>query len=74
MGFSVEVPDLPVCGTTGRTFEKAIRRAREAISLHLEALEEDGKAIPLPSARLEIRSDEPEEIVTFLAIQYWWAA
>ncbi len=45
-GFTVLVPALPGCTTQGRTREEAIRRAREAILVHLESLLADGEPIP----------------------------
>ena len=45
-GFTVLVPALPGCITQGRTREEAIRRAREAILVHLESLLADGEPIP----------------------------
>ena len=40
------VPDLPGCVATGATVEETQRLLREAISLHLEGMREDGLAIP----------------------------
>ena len=45
-GFTVIVPALPGCITQGRTREAALKRAREAIALHLESLLADGEPIP----------------------------
>jgi predicted RNase H-like HicB family nuclease len=46
-GYSVTVPLLPGCVTQGESLEEAISMARDAIRLHLEALEADG--LPLPT-------------------------
>jgi predicted RNase H-like HicB family nuclease len=46
---SAYVPDLPGCVTTGRTVEDAEASMREAISLYLDTLREDGKPIPEPT-------------------------
>jgi len=52
-GFSVSVPALPGCFTQGETVEEAIEMAREAISVYIESLEEDGEPIPDDSKNLE---------------------
>lgn len=52
-GFSVSVPALPGCFTQGETVEEAIQMAREAISVYIESLEEDGEPIPDDSKNLE---------------------
>jgi antitoxin HicB len=45
-GFSVSVPALPGCFTQGETIEEAIEMAKEAISVYVESLEEDGEPVP----------------------------
>ncbi len=52
-GYSVHVPTLPGVVTSGGTVEEALAMAREAITLHLEGLREDGLEIPVerPSHR-----------------------
>jgi len=45
-GYTVTVPKLPGCITYGATMDEAIENAREAISLYLESLLEDGEQIP----------------------------
>ncbi|HAL81959.1 MAG TPA: antitoxin HicB [Mucilaginibacter sp.] len=52
-GFSVSVPALPGCFTQGETVEEAIEMAKEAISVYIESLEEDGEPIPDDSRNLE---------------------
>ena len=47
-GFSVYVPDLPGCISTGATRDEAERNIREAIELHLDGLREDNFPIPEP--------------------------
>ncbi len=37
-GYSVQVPALPGCFTQGDSREEAVAMAKEAISLHIEAL------------------------------------
>ena len=46
-GFWVaECPSLPGCVTQGRTKEESVAIIREAIQAYIEALEEDGLAVP----------------------------
>jgi len=52
-GFSVSVPALPGCFTQGETIEEAINMAKEAISVYIESLKEDGEPIPDDSKSLE---------------------
>jgi antitoxin HicB len=52
-GFSVSVPALPGCFTQGETIDEAIEMAKEAISVYIESLEEDGEPIPDDSKSLE---------------------
>ena len=47
--YSAYVPDLPGCITTGRTLEEIKRNMVDAISLHLESMQEDGDPIPEPT-------------------------
>jgi antitoxin HicB len=46
-GYSVHVPALPGVVTSGGTVEEALAMAREAITLHLAGLREDGLEIPI---------------------------
>jgi predicted RNase H-like HicB family nuclease len=48
-GISVEIPDLPGCLTCGETAEEAIVMARDALSLHVWGMENDGDSIPEPT-------------------------
>lgn len=45
-GFGVVFPDFPGCVTTGVNMSDALLRAREALELHLRAMEKDGDEIP----------------------------
>jgi predicted RNase H-like HicB family nuclease len=49
--FSVYVPDLPGCVSTGATVEEATANIREAIELHIESLREHGEAVPPATSR-----------------------
>ena len=67
--FSVEFPDLPGCITAGRTLEEAREFAREALTLHLKGLAEDGAAIPAPSGLDAVMADpenRAKDTVAFL--------
>ncbi len=46
-----ECPSLPGCISQGKTREEAIQNVRAAISLYVEALEDDGR--PVPEERFE---------------------
>jgi predicted RNase H-like HicB family nuclease len=52
--FSVYVPDLPGCVSTGRTREDAIDSIREAIQGHVRTLRELGEAVPPPRSQSHI--------------------
>jgi predicted RNase H-like HicB family nuclease len=41
-----ECPSLPGCLSQGKTREEAIGNIREAIQVYIEALEQDGLAVP----------------------------
>jgi predicted RNase H-like HicB family nuclease len=55
--YGVTVPDLPGCFSAGDSFDAALESAREAISLHLEGMSEDGEEIPLPRPIAEHRAN-----------------
>jgi len=49
-GYSAYSPDVPGCGSTGKTKEEVERNIQEAIEFHLEGLREEGYEIPEPSS------------------------
>lgn len=51
--FSVYVPDVPGCVSTGKTVEEAKANIKEALRSHLAELKEDGVAIPEPQTLSE---------------------
>ena len=51
--YSAYSPDLPGCIATGSTRKEAEDNIREAISLHIEGLKEDGLPIPEPESSTE---------------------
>ena len=49
--FSVYVPDLPGCISTGANREDAIESIREAISGHVQTLRDLGETVPPPRSQ-----------------------
>ncbi len=47
--YGAYAPDVPGCGTSGDTVEEALANIKEALELHLEAMVEDGEAVPDPN-------------------------
>ena len=47
--YSAYVPDLPGCISTGKTLEEIEANIKEAITLYIDTLKEDGQTIPEPS-------------------------
>jgi len=65
--YGVEFPDFPGCVTAGRSHDEAREMASEALELHIEGMQEDGKAIPKPSSLDDIMADpESASAVVFL--------
>jgi len=52
--FSVYVPDLPGCVSTGSTRDEAIESIREAIVGHVQTLKELGEVVPTPRSQSQI--------------------
>lgn len=52
--FSVYVPDLPGCVSSGATREDAIASIREAIHGHLQTLRDLGDPIPPPRSEFQV--------------------
>lgn len=57
--FGVTVPDLPGCFSGGDSLDDALASAREAIDAHVEALIEDGVAVPA-GASLTVHQANPD--------------
>lgn len=68
-GISVEFPDLPGCLTSATTAEEAVHMAKEALALHLFGLEEEGEAIPSPSALTSLINDP--KVPSVILIDVW---
>ena len=57
-GYSVTFWDLPGCITEGDTVEEALSMAREAMSLHIYGMEDDGDHIPAPTPPEQVQVPE----------------
>jgi predicted RNase H-like HicB family nuclease len=55
--FGVSFPDFPGVVTGGTDLDDARNMAEEALTLHIEGMEEDGDAIPAPSSLAEVMAD-----------------
>ena len=62
-GISIEFPDLPGCLPCGFTTEEAISHAKEAMALHLYAMEEDGAPIPEPTDITSLKLEDNQYVV-----------
>ena len=62
-GISIEFPDLPGCLPCADTIEEAFHNAKEALGLHLYAMEKDGDEIPAPSAVHDLYTDDGGTVV-----------
>lgn len=49
-GYSAYSPDVPGCGSTGKTRQEVERNIREAIEFHIEGLKHEGYEVPEPSS------------------------
>ena len=47
--YSAHAPDLPGCVATGATREAVESQIRDAITFHIEGLQQSGQAVPEPS-------------------------
>ncbi|MFN3478782.1 MAG: type II toxin-antitoxin system HicB family antitoxin [Thermodesulfovibrionales bacterium] len=47
----VRFPDIPEILTGGSTIDEAIKNAKEAFECHKEALQKQGKEMPVPTSR-----------------------
>ena len=46
-GFSAYSPDVPGCVTTGATKEETEENMKEAVTFHVEGLQQEGLSVPL---------------------------
>jgi predicted RNase H-like HicB family nuclease len=57
-GYTITFPDLPGCITEGDTVEEALSMAKEAMTLHLYGMEDDGDTIPDPTPPEKVQIPE----------------
>jgi predicted RNase H-like HicB family nuclease len=55
--FGVSFPDFPGCITAGKNIDEAKDMAKEALSLQIQGMIEDGEQLPGPSKLEEIMAD-----------------
>lgn len=69
-GYSVDVPDVPGCVATAKTVKGARRLIAEALTLHLELMQQAGEAVPVPRRSIEFAVDESsdEEFCTWVEV------
>jgi predicted RNase H-like HicB family nuclease len=60
-GYIVDVPDLPVCFSDGKTIEEGVKNVEEAITLHLKGLARDNDPIPKPTQLKNMNLQEYSE-------------
>jgi predicted RNase H-like HicB family nuclease len=52
--YGAHVPDLPGCVAVGESRREVLKLIREAIELHIEALQESGQPVPEPNSKSEV--------------------
>ena len=62
-GISISFPDLPGCYSCGWSDEEALRMAREALGVHLWAMEDDADDIPSPTSLSHVALESNERAV-----------
>ena len=75
-GIGVVFPDLPGCVSHGNNEEDALRMGREALSLHLWEMEQDGDEIPEPTPINNLNCEEykdPRVNTVVVLIDVWMA-
>jgi predicted RNase H-like HicB family nuclease len=55
--YGVSFPDLPGCVTAASTIDEVISMAKEALSLHIEGMLEEGEEIPVPTDADSVNRD-----------------
>lgn len=69
VGYVVYVPDFDI-NTEGDTVTEAIEMARDAIGVVGIDMEDDGEALPEPTAVSELKVDSAVEIVTLVDVDF----
>jgi predicted RNase H-like HicB family nuclease len=69
--YSAMVPDVPGCVAAGDTVEEVRQLMSEALALHLELMQEDGEALPVPTQQIDLHLDELEdgELCTWVEVE-----
>ncbi|MEE5994520.1 MAG: type II toxin-antitoxin system HicB family antitoxin [Oscillospiraceae bacterium] len=62
-GIAITFPDLSGCLPCAESTEKAVQNAKEALTLHLYGMEEDGEPIPDPTPFDKIPLQEHQTLV-----------
>jgi predicted RNase H-like HicB family nuclease len=75
-GIGVVFPDLPGCVSHGKNENDALRMGKEALSLHLWGMEQDGDEIPEPTPIHDLHYEEynaPGVHLAVVLIEVWMA-
>jgi len=64
-GYCVSVPALKGCHTQGDSLAEALMMAEDAIRLHLEVLQEDGKPVPPDKPRVTVNMRNATEALVY---------
>ena len=62
-GIAIYFPDLDGCTSFGEDEQTACQNAKEALSLHLYGMEQDGDEIPAPSNIKDIATESNQSIL-----------
>lgn len=66
---AVTFPDIPGCATSGENENEALAMAKEALGLHLYALEQDCEEIPLASSVIDLKKEiDDNECVAMIEV------
>ena len=66
----VDIPDLPGCVSFGVTEEMAKVNFQEGLALHLEAMNEEGLAMPVPRSREDVLAAEEDPYVSDYIVEF----
>lgn len=69
VGYVVYIPDFNI-NTEGDTLTEAIEMARDAIGVVGIDMEDEGEALPEPTAVSEVKTDSAEDIVTLVDVDF----
>lgn len=68
--FGVSFPDFPGCITAGTSIDNAKDMAKEALTLHIQGMIEDGEQLPFPSKLEEIMADpDAADAAAYLVVE-----